>query len=150
MSCPGWNDLECVKKVSSIIADVTVGFWVAMALLEGTAYFGKYSKRISTLLAKLGLLAFLVAVTGEAIQRMYEHRKDALYDAREAQITQNQNKIIEDAKSMANKAQAGNATATAKATNAQVAAEGAQPPRIPYECKSKQHKSTRTLQEGGF
>jgi hypothetical protein len=112
MLWPGWNDLDSIKTVSSRIADIIVGFWVTMALLEVAAFFGNFSKRAAKWLAGLGLLALVVAVFGEVVQRKYEHRKDALYDEREAQTVQTFDKKVREANAKA-------AEATGKAQAAQ-------------------------------
>jgi len=133
MTWPGWNDLDSIKTVSSRIADITVGFWVMMASLEVAAFFGQFSRRVAKCLAGLGLLAFVVAVSGEVVQRKYEHRKDALYDEREGQTVQAFDKKVREANAKADEA-SGKAqvaqdeikTAKDKAIDAQTAAHHAQ------------------------
>jgi len=74
MSWPAWDDLDAIKTVSSRIADITVGCWVAMAALEILAVF---PTRFKKMLAGLGLFAFLLAVSGEVVERKYDHRRVA-------------------------------------------------------------------------
>lgn len=126
MTWPGWNDLDSIKTVSSRIADITVGFWVTMALLEVAAFFGKFSKRAAKWLAGLGLLALVVAVFGEVVERKYEHRKDILYDEREAQTVQTFNEKVGEANGKVQAAQDATKTAEDKAIDAQTAAHHAQ------------------------
>lgn len=126
MQWPGWNDLETIKTVSSRIADITVGFWVAMALLEVAAFFGDFSTRVAKRLAGLGLLAFLFAVSGEVVERKYDHRKDWLYDQREVQTAKDFNQKIDDANAKAQAAGDANKASEQKATDAQKTARAAQ------------------------
>lgn len=120
---PGWNDLEAIKTVSSRVADITVGFWVAMAVLEILAVFPtRFKKR----LAGAGLVAFLLAVSGEVAERRYEHRKDALYEEHEANTARQLNAKIDAANTKAQAAQALNDAAERNASAAQKTAQAAQ------------------------
>lgn len=115
MSLPGWNDLDVVKRISSGIADTTVYFWALMVLFEFSALVWK---RRQKLLASIGFAALVFAVAGEIVGRKYEHRKDFLYDEREADATRQFNAKFEAANAAAETAKAENESAKKQAADA--------------------------------
>jgi hypothetical protein len=115
VSLPGWNDLEAVKKISSGIADTTVFFWALMVLFESSALVWK---RRQKLLAGIGFAALVLALAGEIVGRKYEHRKDFLYDEREANTARKLNAKIDAANAAAETVKAENESAKKQAVDA--------------------------------
>ncbi|HXJ07109.1 MAG TPA: hypothetical protein VNH65_18550 [Candidatus Acidoferrum sp.] len=123
MNWPGWNDLDTIKTVASRIADITVGCWAAMVILEALALF---PTRFKKWFAGFGFAAIALAVCGEVVVRRYEHRKDFLYEQHEEETTQRLNTKIDEARADAEAAQVANAAAERRATDAQTIARTAE------------------------
>jgi hypothetical protein len=123
MNWPGWNDLDAIKTVASRIADITVGCWAAMVILEALALFPTRFKRW---FAGFGFAAIALAVFGEVVERRYEHRKDFLYEQHEKETTQRLNAEIDEARADAKAAQTVNGAAEKRAADAQAIARTAQ------------------------
>ena len=131
MLLPGWNSLESVKTISSTVADVTVGFWILMAVCEVSAVFFPWikksfvslqlpvpAKRVRKILAGAGLAALVFAVAGEAVGRSYEHRRDFLSDERDKQTARDFQQQVDAAKADAKAAREENAATKQKADDA--------------------------------
>jgi hypothetical protein len=93
-----------------------VFFWAAMVVFEGAALVWK---RHSKLLAAIGFGAIVFAVTGEAVGRKYDHRKDFLYEQRETQTQQETKSKIDAANADARSAKNENAIAKEQSSAAQ-------------------------------
>jgi hypothetical protein len=123
MIWPGWNDLDSIKTISSRIADITVGCWAAMVVLEALALF---PTRFKKWFAGFGFAAIAFAVCGEVVARKYEHRKDFLYEQHETETTQRLTAKIDEANAKAQAAQVANGAAEKRAIEAQTTANTAQ------------------------
>ncbi len=116
MTLPGWNDLESAKRIASVIADITVGFWALMVLFELSALIWKrYQKR----LVAIGFIAVAFAVAGEVVERKYGHRVDVLDEERYNKTVQDLNSKINAANMAAQVAKSENSAAQKKAEEAE-------------------------------
>jgi hypothetical protein len=123
MTLPGWNDLESAKKISSAVADITVGFWALMVLFELSALIWKrYQKR----LVAIGFIAVAIAVAGEVVERKYGHRVEVLDEERYTKTVQDLNTKINAANMVAQAAKNENSEAQKKAANAEKISAAAQ------------------------
>lgn len=102
MTLPGWDSLEAVKRISSGVEVVTLVFWVLLVAFEIVAHIWKEYAKVFNVLA---LIAFALAVSGEIINHQYNHRKEALYDAREKQLSDDADQEIRKAQDVANAAE---------------------------------------------
>jgi hypothetical protein len=131
MLLPGWNSLESVKAISSTVADITVGFWVLMAVCEVSAVFFPWIKKslaplhlpvpgkwVRKSLAGAGLAALVFAVAGEAVGRRCEHRRDFLSDERDKKTASDSQQQIDAAKADAKAARDENIATKQKADDA--------------------------------
>jgi hypothetical protein len=107
MNLPGWNSLDSVRSIDSVVQIVTLCFWSLLVLFEAIAFGWKKRSALFTILA---LVSFAVAVGGEAVHYKYDHRKEVLYDAREndlkSQHERELQKARDDAQSSAESARA--------------------------------------------
>jgi hypothetical protein len=111
MTLPGWDSLEAVKRISSGIEVVTLAFWVFLVVFEVVAHIWKKHAKVFNILA---LIAFALAVSGEIISHQYNHRREALYDARERQLSDDANQKIRKAQDVAEAAEQNAASAQGK------------------------------------
>jgi hypothetical protein len=111
MTLPGWNSLEAVKRISSGVEIVTLGFWVLLVAFEIVAHIWKKRAKVFNVLA---LIAFALAVSGEIINHQYNHQRETLYDAREQQLNDDANQNIRKAQDEAAAAAAAVASAQGK------------------------------------
>jgi hypothetical protein len=81
MSLPGWESLESVKTIDSMVQIATLAFWCLLVIFEIVAVAWKKRATFFTVLA-LGALA--IAVSGEIVHFKYDNRKEILYEVREA------------------------------------------------------------------
>jgi hypothetical protein len=83
MTLPGWESLESVKAIDSIVQIVTLVFWSLLVTFDVIAVAWKKRAAFFTTLA---LSAFALAVAGEIIHYKYDSRKGVLYEARETSL----------------------------------------------------------------
>jgi hypothetical protein len=83
MTLPGWESLESVKIIDSMIQTITLIFWSLLVAFEIIAVAWKKRATFFTILA---LSAFALAVAGEIVHYKYDIREGVLYDAREAAL----------------------------------------------------------------
>lgn len=95
MNLPGWNSLDSVKSIDSHIQIATLLFWALLVVCE---IIGVAWKKRAKLFNILALCAFAIAVFGESIHYKYDDRKEALHDAREADLSATYEKEISDIK----------------------------------------------------
>jgi hypothetical protein len=76
MTLPGWESLDSVKTIDSMVQIVTLGFWSLLVVFEAIAVVWKKRATQFTILA---LCAFALAVGGEIVHYQYDSRKEVLY-----------------------------------------------------------------------
>ena len=92
MTWPGWDSLDSVKRIASVVQVTTLIFWGLLVLFEIVAYSWEKAKHVFNVLA---LIAFALAVMGEGIQYKFDGRKETLHDAHDTALTKDFNKRLQ-------------------------------------------------------
>jgi hypothetical protein len=116
MTLPGWDSLETVKVFAARTEVTTLCFWVLLVLFEIVA---RSWKRLAKVFDVLALFAFALAVSGEIVEYKYNHRKEALYEAREQSLSAEFHSKLEKANEDAQTARDDSTTAQRDASAAQ-------------------------------
>jgi hypothetical protein len=75
---PDWNSLDSVRRAHSFLAGSALVFFALLVLFDTLAHLSAEDKRKETLLEKIGLCCFAVAVLAEIAAFPYGQRNDAL------------------------------------------------------------------------
>lgn len=120
MLIPDWNSLDSVRRAHSDLEAAAIVFFALLVLFDVLAHLSKDETR-KTLLEKIGLGFFAVAVLAEIIAYPFGQRNDALSE----QVIGSLDTKAEQASSRASKALSDSETAIAKSGLATIKADAA-------------------------
>jgi len=121
---PGWNSLDSVRRIHSDLEAVALVFFALLVLLDILAHLSTNDKK-KTILEKIGLCCFAIAVLAEVAAYPYGQRNDTL----SGQVIVSLDSETKEAKKQAEAAESHLAEALKEATKAQVELNRLKSPR---------------------